>query len=68
MPGEKLFLHRPGLIKLPPILFDERIEGGWNMSSIEYLRIYSDPEGISHFETKSIELEFEAGDGERPFR
>jgi hypothetical protein len=56
------------LIKLPPILFDERIEGGWNMSSIEYLRIYSDPEGISHFETKSIELEFEAGDGERPFR
>lgn len=27
------------------------------MSSIEYPRIYSDPEGISHFETKSLELE-----------
>ena len=27
------------------------------MSGIEYLRIYSDPAGISHFETKSVELE-----------
>lgn len=27
------------------------------MSSIEYLRIFSDEEGCSHFETKNIELE-----------
>lgn len=27
------------------------------MSSVEYLRIYSDKEGCSHFERKSVELE-----------
>ena len=27
------------------------------MSSFEYLRIYSDPDGISHFEIEKIELE-----------
>ena len=27
------------------------------MSSIEYLRIYSDPDGISHFEIEKIDLE-----------
>ena len=26
------------------------------MSSIEYLRIYSDPDGCSHFETLSVEM------------